>query len=338
MRSRWRQYAAVPRAADDEGVHVVRPRYPSVPGEPRWALPDRLIEQAAWRERAAWVGANVIHGHTAMTGLAAWRVGRRAALPLVLTFHGGDLNVWPDENPRRLGDLRAAVLDASAVITVSAALAARLKALTGITAMVLPLGSDHDALQALARPRDEAREILGLHDSRVIVLFVGNLLASKGVRELVDVIVSAEDRLMGVFVGDGPERGYRADAGRRAQCVEYRGAVAHREVPMYMSAADVLVLPSHREGMPTVLVEAGSLGLPVIASGVGGIPELLGDDRGTILRDFSAPAIAEALGAFESNRSAAAAAAERLRRFVHAEHDVDTNATRLLRLYGDIAS
>jgi len=338
MRSRWRHYAAVPRAANDEGVEVVRPRYPSVPGEPRWALADRLIERAAWSERSAWAGANLIHGHTAMTGLAAWRLGRRAALPLVLTFHGGDLNVWPGENPHRLEDLRTAVGDASAIITVSAALAARLKSLTGVTATVLPLGSDHRSLRALARPRDEAREILGLHDSRIIVLFVGNLLASKGVRELVDAIVITGDRLMGVFVGDGPERGYRADAARRARSVQYRGAVPHEEIPMYLSAADVLVLPSHREGLPTVLVEAGSLGLPVIASAVGGIPDLLGDDRGTILRDFSSAAIAEALVAFESNRSAAAAAADRLRDFVHSEHDVEMNASRLLSLYAEIAS
>jgi teichuronic acid biosynthesis glycosyltransferase TuaC len=105
-----------------------------------------------------------------------------------------------------------------------------------------------------------------------------------------------------------------------------------------MSAADVLVLPSHREGLPTVLVEAGSLGLPVIASAVGGIPALLGDDRGTILEDVTSDAIAAALVAFETDRSASSSAAARLRTFVLAEHDVDTNALRLLDAYASMLS
>ena len=105
-----------------------------------------------------------------------------------------------------------------------------------------------------------------------------------------------------------------------------------------MSAADVLVLPSHREGLPTVLIEAGSVGLPVIASAVGGIPELLADGRGTILQDVTAEAIAAALTAFETDRSTAAAAAARLRTYVLTEHDVDTNAERLLHIYQSVWS
>ena len=65
-----------------------------------------------------------------------------------------------------------------------------------------------------------------------------------------------------------------------------------------MSAADVIVLPSYGEGLPTVLVEAGSLGLPVIATAVGGIPELLGTDRGIVLAGPDATALADALRGF----------------------------------------
>lgn len=333
MRMRWRHYAAAQRLGLDEGVTVVRPRYPGVPGEPRWAFPDRLIAQAVWRARASWVGAGLVHGHSAVTGLAAWRLARRTGLPFVLTFHGSDLNTWPDHNPDGVSDLRAAARDASVVIAVSAALAARVEAITGIAAILLPLGSDHRSLAALAVPRDEAREMLDLVDDRIVVLFVGNLLASKGVRELVDAILTTGDRFLGVFVGDGPLRGYGSDDPRGARCLRYRGARPHVEIARYMSAADVLVLPSQREGLPTVLVEAGSVGLPVIASAVGGIPELLGDDRGAILRDVTAEAIGEALVAFEKGRSAAQVAAARLCKHVLAEHDVDTNADRLVELY-----
>jgi teichuronic acid biosynthesis glycosyltransferase TuaC len=104
-------------------------------------------------------------------------------------------------------------------------------------------------------------------------------------------------------------------------------------VARYMSAADVLVLPSYHEGLGTVLVEAGSLGLPVIASAVGGIPGLIGSDRGVLLDEVSSAAIGAALNEFEGGRSAANAAAERLRTFVLAKHDVDLNAERLVEIY-----
>ena len=211
MRSRWRHYAEAPIRAREDGLLVVRPRYPGVPGEPRWAHPDWFIAQAAWRARRSWGTARLIHGHTALTGLAAWRLARRIGLPLVLTFHGGDLNTWPDAHPDRLPDLRSAVREARAVITVSDALTLRVSELFGVEAITLPLGSDHRALGSTAMPRDEARIALDLVDDRTIILFVGNLLVAKGVRELADAILSQPDRFLGVFLGDGPELGYGTD-------------------------------------------------------------------------------------------------------------------------------
>jgi len=337
LRPHWRTLAASPRAAEDGIVRVDRPRYLNVPGEPSWAMPDRLIARAVWRVRNRWSGAALVHGHYAITGLAAWRVARRARLPLVLTFHGSDINAWPDQHPERLADLRAAARDARAVIAVSAALAERILALTGVTAVHLPLGSDHAALRGGALSRDEARRRLGLPEHRVIALFVGHLKLAKGVRELVDGLLEAGDPWFGVLVGSGPESGYGLSDPRAAGRLVYAGARPHDDVATYLSAADVLVLPSHREGLPTVLVEAGSLRVPVIASRVGGVPELLGSDRGTILTEISGPAVAASLRRFAQDRPSAAQAAERLAAHVTESHSVDGNAARLIEIYRSAA-
>jgi teichuronic acid biosynthesis glycosyltransferase TuaC len=332
LSERWQHYASAPAIVTENHVTALRPRYPNVPGEPRWAIPDRLIANAVWRERRSWRASRMIHAHSAVSGLAAWHLARRAGLPFVITFHGSDLNVWPNLHRDRMADLRLAAQAARSIITVSAPLLTLAKSITGVDGVLLPLGSDHRSLAALAIPRNAAREALYLTTRRIIVLFVGNLVRAKGVRELADAIMARGERFLGVFVGDGPEKGYGI-AEHDSESLQYRGARPHDEIARFMSAADVLVLPSHSEGLPTVLVEAGSLGLPVIASPVGGIPDLLEHGRGTLLRGVSSAAIGEALDGFERNRSSAEAAARRLREFVLAEHDVDTNAGRLLDVY-----
>ncbi len=333
IRPHWRHYTNVPRRARDGRVLLSRPRYPNLPGQPSWAMPDRMLAAAAWRARADWAGARLVHGHSVVEGLAAWRVARRAGLPFVLTFHGSDMNSWPDRHPDRLADLRAATGEASAVIAVSAALVDRIRSVTGVTARHLPIGSNVRALGAQTLPRDEARRRLGIPIDRVAVLFVGNLLPAKGVRELADAISGLGDPFVGIFVGTGPEAGYGTRTRVAAVRLDYRGELPHAEVIRFMAAADVLVLPSYSEGLPTVLVEAGALGLPVIASSVGGIPELLGDGRGTLLPDISAEAIRSALATFVGDHDQAKRAADRLREHVLTSYDVQRNTERLIECY-----
>lgn len=330
---RWRRYADTPRTGLDGAVPVIRPPYVNVPGEPAWAGPDQRIAGAVWRARSTWAGAKLIHGHYAITGLAAWRLARRTGLPFVLTLHGSDINTWPDDHPDRLSDLRQALKDASAVFAVSRALAERATSLTGVLTEPLPLGCDHRTLAAGAMAKDVARNILALPSDRIVVLFVGHLKRSKGVRELVDAVLELGQPYMAVLVGDGPERGYGLSDPRAEGAVSYRGSLAHDDVTPYMCAADVLVLPSYGEGLPTVFVEAGSLRLPVIGSRVGGIPELLEPDRGTILADIQPSTIAAALRVFAQDRAAAEAAAERLHDHVLREYDIDRNAARLVDTY-----
>lgn len=337
LRSRWRNYALAPRTGRDGAVSVVRPRYPNVPRQPGWALPDHMIARAAWSAGRAWTGARLLHGHAVVEGLATWRLAGRAGLPYVLTFHGSDINTWPASHEDRLEDLRSAIREAAAVVAVSRALAERISDLAGVEAIHLPLGSDHRALAAEAVSRVEARRALGIPGDRLIVLFVGHLLRAKGVRELADAIGVLGDPFVGVFVGGGPEHGYGCDR-TGADRLRYVGERPHAEVVRYMSAADVLVLPSYSEGLPTVIVEAGSLGLPVIGSAVGGIPELLGDGRGTLLPDVSAESVGASLAAFAANPATARDAAGRLRALVVDRYDVDANAARLVDLYDSVAA
>jgi glycosyltransferase involved in cell wall biosynthesis len=107
-----------------------------------------------------------------------------------------------------------------------------------------------------------------------------------------------------------------------AGMLRYTGELPRDDVVRHTSAADMLVLPSHAEGLPTVVVEAGSLGLPVIATAVRGLPEPLADGRGPLLGAPEPAGVASALRALAADPEAAAAMAAGLLAHVRAAYDV----------------
>jgi teichuronic acid biosynthesis glycosyltransferase TuaC len=107
-------------------------------------------------------------------------------------------------------------------------------------------------------------------------------------------------------------------------------------IPDYLAAADVLILPSYAEGLPTVLVEAGACATPVIATEVGGIPELLTEDRGTLVLPDSTESLRTAILEILTNPDMARRQAEHLRKYVVEAFDADRNASQLLRVYQDL--
>jgi glycosyltransferase involved in cell wall biosynthesis len=144
---------------------------------------------------------------------------------------------------------------------------------------------------------------------RPIVLAVGRLAAQKGFGVLVEAAVAWRDldpAPLVVIAGDGPLAGeLRARAGELGVDVlflEHRG-----DVPALLAAADVFVLPSRWEGQPLVLQEALRAGTPIVATRVGGIPGLTGQDTALLVPPEDAGALAAAVRAVLTDPSLAAA-------------------------------
>ncbi|NLG60032.1 MAG: glycosyltransferase family 4 protein [Gammaproteobacteria bacterium] len=226
-------------------------------------------------------------------------LARRLGLPYVVKVHGSDLNALAPSGLRRR-QVCAALRDAGAVISVSSALGAKAVGLGVPAERVHVIYNGVDA--TLFRPGDRAaaRNALGLPESGRIVLYAGNLKPEKGCFDLLDAFASApglhDCRL--AFVGDGPARAALArrssglDAGGK---VTLAGARPHAELATWMQAADLLCLPSHNEGVPNVVLEAMSCGLPVVATRVGGIPEVLPEFAGKMVPPRDVPALAGAI-------------------------------------------
>jgi glycosyltransferase involved in cell wall biosynthesis len=212
-------------------------------------------------------------------GWAAVRLGREKGLPVVIKVVGSDFLMLSTHPEKQHGTLEA-LRGADAIVAVSRDLANRMAA-HGIDAQKISIVYD-GVDTTLFRPgsKSEARARLGMPDGLPTLLFVGNLVPVKAIDNLIDACALLANRGLQfhcLLVGEGPLRHRLEQQARRrglAERIRFVGPVANDLLPDWYRAADVLVLPSHSEGVPNVLLEAAACGTPFVASRVGGIPEI----------------------------------------------------------------
>lgn len=270
--------ASVPRHETIEGMAVHHPRTLFVPrlAHVTWGpLYAASIAPALlpYRNRV-----DVVLGSWAYPdGFAAVIAARLLGVPCVVKLHGSDINLIAKlPGPRRM--LAWALPRATRVVAVSRALADE----------VVELGVPRDRISIvmngvdaeLFHPRDRAaaRAELGL-PAGPLALYVGNLKAEKGVLDLATAwtqVARALPVATLAIVGGGPAaEALAAAVAPHGERVRLIGPQPLPRIPTWMAACDALVLPSHAEGTPNVVLEALASGRRVVATAVGGIPDLI---------------------------------------------------------------
>nr|WP_309685071.1 glycosyltransferase family 4 protein [Armatimonas sp.] len=197
------------------------------------------------------VGAQVLHGHGLKRLPLYILAAKIARLPLVITLH----NLAPKTPALRL------LRQARAVIAVSDAVART----APVHCQVIHNGIDLEKFADLPTKSD-ARALLGWPQEKKIILSIARLSPEKGLDVLVKAVQGLDAALY--LAGDGPER------------AALTGAIllGHRDnIPLLLAAADIYCQPSRSEGLGLAVLEAMAAGKPIVASDVGGIPELLPD-------------------------------------------------------------
>lgn len=296
--------SAAPLRGEVEGLPTWHPRYVLTPRVARDTYPAQMAAAllpalAAIRREyrfdvlmATWAFPDLVVGAMA---------ARLFGVPLLAKVHGSDINVQT-EFPRRRRQIRWALDRAHRVLAVSGALGDRLEELGVPREKIMVHHNGVDSSRFHPSDSVEARRELGLDPTGRHVLFVGYLVEAKALHDLLDA--AARLRRAGRLdftthlVGCGPlEMSLRNLAQQLgvADRVLFHGRRPHVEVPRWMAAADVFCLPSVREGCPNVLLEALASGRPVVATRVGGIPELVGEDDAILVPPSAPDALAEAL-------------------------------------------
>lgn len=228
----------------------------------------------------------------------AMRAAQRAGVPLVVGARGSDLRVR-DAISRRL--TRPVLHAAQRILVVSEDLGrVAVRDYGADPARIRAIPNGCDAAIFHPQPREAARSALGLDAAAELVVYVGRLVPEKGLRELLDAVrtlAPQRPRLQLALIGDGPMRAelegcLAADPSLR---VALPGALGPQEVARWMAASDLVTLPSYSEGHPNVLVEALACGRPVVATPVGGIPEVVDTDCGVLVPARDPTALAAGL-------------------------------------------
>ncbi|WP_437279742.1 glycosyltransferase family 4 protein [Sorangium sp. So ce375] len=296
-RTRTGRLAAVPERDVIDGISVVHPRAPYLPGAGSILAPVNaplyLTGILPHIRRLRGRFDVVVGAWLYPDACAAALVARMLGLPYVVKAHGTDVNVvarWRSVRPL----VASAVRSASYAIAVSRPMAELLTALGAPPGRAVVVRNGVD--RSIFHPSDRlaARRELGLPERGRIITFVGELKQPKGILDLLEAFETLAEEggepTHLVVVGAGPGRTAvdRAAARRKAAQSAAGQIIAAgerplREVARYMAAADLLTLPSWAEGTPNVVLEAMTVGCPVVATSVGGIPDLVTHGRTGLL-------------------------------------------------------
>lgn len=222
-------------------------------------------------------------------GFAAVLLAKYFGLPVVLSARGTDINLLPTFRLVRKM-IKWTLSRADAVVAVSDALKRELLRLGVEEARIHVIPNGVDVARFQPAPAGEARSKLGLPADGWVVVSVGTLVPSKGHELVIRALNRLRERhrdLQLYILGEGAHRGYLEDLvaqlGLRDN-VHLIGKRPNEELRYWFSAATVACLASAREGWPNVVTESLACGTPVVATRVGGIPEILhSDDLGVLV-------------------------------------------------------
>jgi glycosyltransferase involved in cell wall biosynthesis len=278
---------------------------------------------------------DVLHTHGYRPDVVDSGVARRRGIPTVSTVHGFIGGTFRGRIYERLQ--RRAFRRFGAVVAVSKQQVGVLEEAGVPPERIHVVPNAVDGVAPLSR--GEARSRWGIDEDAFHIGWVGRLSLEKGPDVLLDALRLIDlDGVVSSFVGDGPLMSSLRERARAAGLddhVRWHGLVP--DAAILFPAFDVLVLSSRTEGSPMVLLEAMSMGIPVVAARVGGIPDMVGSLEAVLVPRDDPEALARALSHVRSDRSSAGTRADAARTRFDEDFGFDAWVHRYETIYRTLA-
>lgn len=246
---------------------------------------------------------DIVHTHGYRSDVIGGLAAASAGVPRVTTVHGF---TGGDAKNRANEWLQVRSFHAfNAIAAVSQSIAQRLKK-AGVRDRLVHLIPNAIDPYTQSLNRTDSRTLLGSSPDEFVIGWVGRMSGEKGLDVLVHALKHVEQPFKAIFIGDGPDRlalqGQVAKLGLDFS-VRWPGIVP--DAASLFPAFDVFVLSSRTEGIPIVLLEAMRAGVPIVATRVGGVPEMLGDSEALLIPSEQPAALAAAISAIRDDPEAA---------------------------------
>lgn len=346
-RGKWKQYGNLPTFEKELLFdryyikHLVFPRhfFKAFTGYTLYLSSRKMVEQLHLKQPF-----DLIHAHTLIPdGHAGMLLGNLLNIPVVCTVHGSDANHYPNKIWGYHKMARSVIRGLEKIVAVSLDLKNVVEKTGPPQSQVVVIPNSVDT--NLFQPGLELglREQLGIPAEATTLIFVGSVNRDKGIFELLEAFEILSRELADLYllvVGEGihlarsKERVLQMQANQR---VHFVGSVQHKQVADWMRAADIFVLPSYHEGMPCVIVEALSSGLPIVATDVGGIPEVVDDNKqGLLISPNNVGDLVKAIRSLCQDSAKRMSFANEARKKAKSQFSWDIHTKSLLRVYSSL--
>lgn len=300
---KWKKYKEIPSEYIWNNQEVKSIRYFYIPkiGGPAHALLmsiflKKAISKLHKENNYDCINARWVYPDGVATILATMTL----KIPTVITAQGCDINQYSYLATRKF-QIAWALKRSSAVIAVSKSLRNRIANLGIDPKRINVISNGVNSNRFTIRNKELARDQLNLLPLYKYILFVGSLEYVKGIDVLLKSVVLLKNSITNfkvIIIGEGKLKSYIERNVVENHLTDYLtmyGSVSHKDIGLYMSASDVLCLPSIREGHPNVINEALSSGRPVVATAVGSVPDLINEKCGIIVAPNNEKLLSEAL-------------------------------------------